>query len=771
MPAPRPFALIGTADQWRRASHEETALIGGVVQLHWHADDNLVATPGDASIAHGAGLAFDSHCRLFHGVPDEGRVERLLWAAADPFKPARSTNPPRDLFAPGLPTGLGDFTSEAPRAAALLDPRGMGFDDEGCLLVAEHGKRRIVFVDPEAQRLVGTTSTTAAPVDIACDPSNAFVLCDDPPALIRLRGRFNPELLPWPAAITRPSRLALSPEGTLFILENAGTAGARVWKWGPDSATPVEFPDGTPASTTTVVPFASDLEFQFPGDVPEYRGSAAGVVLVVARRPGDSFLRFIPGPEGIAAIPPLLARHYDGRGIVRTPDGRIGFWTLARPEAPGGTFRHAVAARLRFEDIGAVTTFRLDSGEFRTPWGRVFLDACIPGETSIRVRCIATDDPPGDGAIVHSPPSNDPGTPPHPELSPPLPPQSLAAALEAVPAQSLHRRETGMEWPWIQRPDNDDFGTYEAPIIADPGRYLWVRIELSGNTRVTPRLRAVRVEHPAHDYLRRIPGIYSRGTGSTAFLQRFLALFEGTLGDLEARADARRALLDPRSAPPEALPWLAGFVGLVLDERLAHAPRPGGITADVRPTLIEEAAQLFRFRGTLASIRRFLEIYLGVTPILLEKFRLRGMGGAILGEDGATASTSVLGAGFRVGGAIGEDTAMFAGGSAADAFATHAHRFSVILPTSLSEEAASVVDNILEVHRPAHTVVDVCTVGAGMRVGRGLHVGLTSRVGRTGGFQKLRTGSSFLGRGTVVGRPAPGVRPGASRLGEDFRPG
>jgi hypothetical protein len=60
---------------------------------------------------------------------------------------------------------------------------------------------------------------------------------------------------------------------------------------------------------------------------------------------------------------------------------------------------------------------------------------------------------------------------------------------------------------------------------------------------------------------------------------------------------------------------------------------------------------------------------------------------------------------------------------------SHAHRFSVLIPASLTEEQLDVVRRILEVHRPAHTIFDVCTVGAGMRVGRGLHVGISSMVG------------------------------------------
>jgi hypothetical protein len=58
-----------------------------------------------------------------------------------------------------------------------------------------------------------------------------------------------------------------------------------------------------------------------------------------------------------------------------------------------------------------------------------------------------------------------------------------------------------------------------------------------------------------------------------------------------------------------------------------------------------------------------------------------------------------------------------------------------------------------------------------MRVGRGLHVALTSIIGRSSGFSQLQIGSSTLGRGAIVGRPQADTVPGASRLGRDSRIG
>lgn len=751
MPAPRPFALIRTNDQWLRASHDLTALQGEVVQLFWRDQKAERADDVEPLTGRGAGLAFDSHCRLYHSAPDEGQIERVLWAAQDPLQAAGEQPSPVSLFENRIDTQVGDFSLSSEAATALVKPRGVAIDEDDRLFIAESGAKRILIYDLWSNRLLRSVQLAAEPVDLVAGGRTVYALLASPPGLIKLDARSDPQAIDLPIEITDPSRIALSPGGDIFILEHAGAAQSRVLRF-------------SGLGDSIEVEFATDIEFQI-GD-PLLASSCAGGnhVLVVARRPNEDFLRYCVGENTAAELPPLKGKGYDGLGIVLTPNGRIGYWTEQG-------FRHAVAARLRFFSEGSVTTFQLDSGEFHTAWGRVFLDACIPKDTGIIIRCITADEPPEGELMPRTRPANTSSDPPHPNLSPPMPPLAIANQLASAVGQSLHRRETGRELPWVRQAEDDSFETYEAPVIAEPGRYLWVRIELSGNTRATPRVKALRAEYPTHDYLRRIPQTFSRDEQVASFLRRYLAVFEGALGELEARADARAALLNPRSAPAEILPWLASFVGMALDERMARAPRPGGQVEDVRRTLIAEAVLLFRFRGTVPGLKRFLEIYLGTQAIIIEKFRVRGLGGALLGDSTGLAASSVLGAGFRVGGAIGEDQTQVLTGTVEDAFETHAHRFAVVIPAILTTDQQDVVRQILELHRPAHTLVEVCTVGAGMRVGRGLHVALTSIIGCGGIFTQLQLGNATLGRGAIVGKPEAGTIIGGGRVGNDSRVG
>ena len=112
--------------------------------------------------------------------------------------------------------------------------------------------------------------------------------------------------------------------------------------------------------------------------------------------------------------------------------------------------------------------------------------------------------------------------------------------------------------------------TLEGYLDVPPGRYIWLTLRLTGDARSTPTVRSIRIEAETHGLTRRLPRVFDLGAepgGAPSFLHRYLALADGMLHDLDRRGRARELLVDPASAPEEALPWLASFVGLVLDDR------------------------------------------------------------------------------------------------------------------------------------------------------------------------------------------------------------
>jgi len=113
------------------------------------------------------------------------------------------------------------------------------------------------------------------------------------------------------------------------------------------------------------------------------------------------------------------------------------------------------------------------------------------------------------------------------------------------------------------------------------------------------------------------------------FLGRFLRIPESIFAQLEGILDALPHYFDPRTAPEEFLPWLAGWVGEELDE---NWPLPR------QRAFIASAASLYRWRGTRRGLREHLCLYTGRAPLIVENFD-----GLRLGQDAALGLNTRLG--------------------------------------------------------------------------------------------------------------------------------
>jgi phage tail-like protein len=727
-PSQRGLAPVGGAGQWLRCGHTDTALDldDDVVTLAWQAIDH--GAPGAGTAPPGsAGLTFAGNGCLYHGVPERGQIERVAWPREQSGVDLLA--PPPDSDGGG---GVG-FRPAGPDPGVAVQAVALAADTDEHLFVLDGPTGLVHVLDLVDGHLLRTVALPWPPVDLAAMGDTVLIATADPAhPLVSM------------TALSLPDEVAAAadlPSGMVPRRVAAGWADGRWVRWllvADDAGNAV----AVPLENGGVLHLAGATDIEVDG-----RGA-----LVVGGAPEADLRRFVITADATAEDAPLRGRRYDGRGLARTPDGRIGFWT-----ARG--FRTALEARRRYGSAGHVDVFAIDSGVHRNQWGRVFVEACVPAGARLRIGFATSDDAPG----VEEPegPSIPGGAPQEiqgggvPSVAPgPLVPIGLEPAV-AVPF-ALHRREVGPDRPWARRAGGDRFEVYEAPVQAPSGRYLWMRVALQGDGRVTPRLRAIRAELSSHDLLDRLPRLYRRDEQAASFLRRYLALADGLLGEMEARAVQRDLVLDPFGAPPELLPWLASLVGLVLDGRWSE---------QARRTMLAESICLFRWRGTIAGLRRMMQIYLDSDVVIVEAFRFRGTGGALAGAAGGGTANTVVGHGFRVGGELGEATAQPLTGTMADAYRTHAHRFTVIVPRDLDDEELQTLAHLLDLHRPAHTLVDVCTVSRGMRVGIGLHVELSSVVGPSSGFGPSVVGASRVGTRAVLGRPRAGVRAGAAQLG------
>jgi phage tail-like protein len=106
-------------------------------------------------------------------------------------------------------------------------------------------------------------------------------------------------------------------------------------------------------------------------------------------------------------------------------------------------------------------------------------------------------------------------------------------------------------------------------------------------------------------YLEHMPALYYRDE----LMGRFLMLFESFWEPIEGQIDNLPFYFDPRFTPPDFLPWLAGWLNLVLDERWPE---------DSRRLLLRSAALLYRKRGTREGLEAYLEIFCGQKAKIIE---------------------------------------------------------------------------------------------------------------------------------------------------------
>jgi phage tail-like protein len=680
-------AMQGGA-QWRRCTLRDSASVGEVVAL---ATEEQPAPLPDASgnfTGGYSGLAFDRRCRLFHAKPEERAVEYVLWGRTTAVGVHDDTPHPFDI------TAAGTEVDGVPTGALPQQPLALACDGTDFLYIADPVEQAVWLVDTWQQEVSRRLAFDAPPVDLANDGNSVFVLLADG-TTYEIAPCDAPRRTPWPA-VAGAQRLALQRHDggrpVAWVLANAGCFDATLHRLQPAASLPA--------------PFCTDLDFEAPGSN----------VLVLAQRPGEEFRRQQMDGAAATPLPGLIAPHYDGRGIALAPDGRIAYWT-----AHG--LRHAAPARARYRQAGLVFGFALDAEHDQSPWGRLVVEACVPEGTQIRFWAFTRDD------LDHGDPIGGAGG-----LS------QRTWDLHTGPAQGLFRDPS--QRPLAPAPA-DGFMLYDAPVIAPPGRYLWLVFELTGTRSKSPRLRSARAAFPGHALLSQLPRTLWREPAAHQFLFRLLAPIAAMLDEWEAVSAARHRLLDARIAPPVALSWLAGFMGLMLDP--CWPPQ-------VQRRMILEAASLFRTRGTLTSLRTMIELLTDAQVIVVEHFRLRG--GGVIGNPAARASQSVLGGGYRVGGAIGEAGIAPIEGAAPVDFDAFAHRFTVTVVAALDDARLACVRRLIEMHKPAHTDFTLCTAGSGVRAGVGAHVGISSVIGKSGGFETALVGDAVLGAGDLLGRPA-----------------
>jgi len=413
-------------------------------------------------------------------------------------------------------------------------------------------------------------------------------LCAEP-------GLISPEFAVSLDSVSDPIAIAAMPDGSVLILNNPpGKCFSVIHRYvgGLEAGQPVKLDKALAKNVadTTNDPClqavrAYDFALTTTSNVPGGIGT-----LYLAQIYGDQAFAFdvtVTANELTLSIQPryLPLRRFEGKGIVAANCNAYYDYQeswVQITEQPRPTYQLQAQLQLPLSPATASPSTPPAAFDGKQPgcvWHRIFLDACIPPGGSVQVESRAAD---------------------------------LQSLLPSTPWQlepKPYLRGNGPELPYFTaqlQGSPDRTGTWELLFQNARGRYLQLRLTLTGNGRTSPRLQAMRIYYPRFSYLRQyLPAVYQDDPVSAHFLDRYLANMEGFLTVLEGQVANVQELFDPRVIPGEYLDWLASWVSIALDPTWSD---------QTRRLLLQHVPQMLWQRGTPAGIMRGIQLMLDATP-------------------------------------------------------------------------------------------------------------------------------------------------------------
>jgi phage tail-like protein len=396
--------------------------------------------------------------------------------------------------------------------------------------------------------------------------------------------------------------------------------------------------------------------------------------------------------------------------------------------------------------IGAVQPGDLlDAGRVGTQWHRILLFGGIPAGCAVGIETRSFDDP--------------------------LVAELLLAGDPQSPAAGWSRMvvvDAAVAGP-VEAPGDERTAAGDALVLAGPGRFLWVRLTLQGDGHNTPRFTSIEVEQPRVGTSRFLPKVFRDSTPQDDFLRRWLALFEETAWNgIAARMDAYAALFDPRTAPEEMLPYLAGWLQIPLFPMLVADP------ARLR-LLLTRANDLANARGTIDGLVLAAKLYLDITVQIVETYAVRsrfvlGTGPTLLGVTGPVLGCDTVLTVERPPTTLGDEPPL---GSSFllemdDRDGAVAYHFDVLVPARqvCSSEALSLLNSLIETEKPAYTTYTIRLIAVA-----GWVLGTASIVGQEVGphFNRHTLDPATYGLAILNGPPRPKPIGFGFALGHDSR--
>lgn len=396
----------------------------------------------------------------------------------------------------------------------------------------------------------------------------------------------------------------------------------------------------------------------------------------------------------------------------------------------------------KYQQNGVFYTNAIDSQLYRCQWDRLMITAAIPSGTQIKI-------------------------------------VTFSAETEITPQQVENLAENSWLTRQIIYSNEKNNIDWDCLIRSEPGRFLWLRIELTGNGMATPTICSMQLDFPRISLARYLPAVFSEEPQSADFTDRFLAVFDRGFRQIETTIDFMARYLDPLSAPAAAgkkdfLSWLASWIGVTLDRQLP---------LDMRRNLVKNAAKLYQCRGTLKGLRDILDLYLGfnsrqcqtradcgpcttILPyqwqppqLILEHYHLRRwlfVDSGRLNDQARLWGQKIVNRsqldGPQIDGnaQLGVTQLNTLQDPLRDPFHVYAHKFTLFLPAWVGrvESYKKSITRVVNAEKPAHTKHDIVYVEPRFRVGIQSTIGFDSVIGCYP--QGVTLGQVELGKASIL---------------------
>ena len=150
-----------------------------------------------------------------------------------------------------------------------------------------------------------------------------------------------------------------------------------------------------------------------------------------------------------------------------------------------------------------------------------------------------------------------------------------------------------------------------APLFGLKGRYLWFCIESTGVVDEPTVVKELEITFPNLNFVEYLPEIYQKFSPDS-FMYRYMYIFQSIYLDTEKIIDNIPENFEPIYANKEFLSWICRW--FKVDYSIWNQ--------DKIRFLMYRLVEIFKSKGTKASILNMVENYIGEKPIIVEKFRI-----------------------------------------------------------------------------------------------------------------------------------------------------